>query len=306
MKEEEFLKVIKSIIGDKYIGDDCAYLKDLGIVISQDSLVEDVHFSLDYMSPYELGYKSGKVNISDIAASGGRGKYMTVALSLPKTVSSDFVKEFYKGLLDAIGEVEVIGGDITGSDKIMISITVIGIDKGRKISSRHNAKPDYVIVTNGEHGSSAAGLKLLQNKKNTPEALIEAHIKPTVDLEMSDIIAENIGEDYAMMDSSDGLADALFKIATSSGVSVVIDFNKVEYNSDLKKYFPDDYKKMILFGGEDYKTVAAIPRMFAEKHNFKIIGSVIPKTEVPLKIINYGSQDLNIINLENCYNHFAN
>lgn len=305
MQEERIINTIKSIIGDKYIGDDCAYIKDLGIVVSQDSLVEDVHFSLDYMTPYELGYKSGKVNISDIAASGGRCKYMTVALSLPKTISTDFVKEFYKGLVDAIGDVEIIGGDITGSDKVMVSITVIGTDKDRRISSRSHAKEGYVIVTNGEHGSSAGGLRLLQAKNPISKPLIEAHLKPAVDLKMSETIAKNIKENYAMMDSSDGLADVLFKIATSSRVSIVLDFDKVEYNPDFKKLFPNDYKNMVLFGGEDYKTVAAVPKDFALQHDFKIIGSIIPKTDVPLKVINWGNGSLDITNLEKCYNHFS-
>ena len=168
MKEEEFLSIIKTIIGDKYIGDDCAYLEDLGIVISQDSLVEDVHFSLKYMTPYQLGYKSAMVNISDISASGGRGKYITVALSLPKKTTKEFIKEFYTGLTDALkecGDIKVIGGDITGSDKVIVSITIIGTTQGRRISSRANAQSGQVIVTSGVHGSSAAGLKLLNKYK---------------------------------------------------------------------------------------------------------------------------------------------
>ena len=66
MKEQDFINIIKNQIGTKYIGDDCAYLKDFGIVISQDSLVEDIHFKLDWCSPFQLGYKSVTVNISDI------------------------------------------------------------------------------------------------------------------------------------------------------------------------------------------------------------------------------------------------
>ena len=120
MKEDDFLKIIKTLVGKKYIGDDCAYIKALGIVITQDSLVEDVHFSMKYMTPYQLGYKSGKVNISDIIASGGIPKYISVALSLPKTTTNEFVEEFYQGLINSIDKVEIIGGDITGSDKIMI------------------------------------------------------------------------------------------------------------------------------------------------------------------------------------------
>ena len=97
MKEQLFLETIKSAIGDKYIGDDCAYLEDLGIVVSQDSLVEDIHFKTEYMTPYQLGFKSMMVNLSDISASGAEPKYVSIALSLPKTIENDFIKEFYEG-----------------------------------------------------------------------------------------------------------------------------------------------------------------------------------------------------------------
>ena len=304
MKEEQIINSIKSIIGEKYIGDDCAYLKDLNLVISQDNLIEDVHFSLQYTTPYQLGYKSAMVNISDISASGGRGKYITVGLSLPKNISIDFVKEFYKGLKDACGNIEIVGGDITGSDKIMISITIIGTTNGRKISSRSNAKKGQVVIVSGEHGSSAGGLRLLQNNKDEKD-LINAHLMPKAQVEFSEKISLNIKEDYAMMDSSDGLADALFKIAQSSGKTIIVDFDKVIFNKKLKEIFPKEYKDLILYGGEDYQIIATVSENFAQKYNLYIIGTVEEKQEdVILKIKNFDKEDLIINNLDKCFNHF--
>lgn len=304
MKEEQIITTIKSIIGDKYIGDDCAYLKDLGLVISQDSLVEDVHFSLKYTTAYQLGYKSAMVNISDISASGGRGKYITVALSLPKNISIEFVEEFYKGLKEACGDIEIVGGDITGSDKIMISVTIIGITNGRKISSRSNAQNGQVVVVSGEHGSSAGGLKLLQNNKDEKD-LINAHLMPKAQTEFSEKISANITEEYAMMDTSDGLADALFKIAKSSDKTIIIDFDKIPYNKKLKKIFPKEYKDLILYGGEDYQIVATVSEEFAKKNNLHIIGIVEEKQkDTVLKIEKYNNKDLRINNLDKCFNHF--
>ncbi|MCR5265881.1 MAG: thiamine-phosphate kinase [Cyanobacteria bacterium RUI128] len=305
MKEEEILSAIKSVIGDKYIGDDCAYLKDLGIIISQDSLIEDVHFSMKYTTPYKLGYKSAMVNISDIAASGGRGKYITVALSMPKEIKTEFIKEFYKGMKDACGDIEIVGGDITGSDKIMISVTIIGVSENRKISSRSNAKTGYVVVASGEHGSSAGGLKLLQDNKNMPENLIEAHLMPKAQTGFAEKISKNIDKDYAMMDSSDGLADALFKIAQASNKTIMVDFDKIIYSDELKKHFPKNYKELILYGGEDYEIIAAVPEEFAKEQNLPIIGQVTDNTDnTPLKILNYENKDLIITNLEKSFNHF--
>ena len=310
MKEDILINTIKSVIGDKYIGDDCAYLKDLGIVVSQDSLVEGVHFSMDYMTPYQLGYKSAMVNISDISASGGRGRYMTVALSLPKNITSEFVKEFYEGLEKAlleVSDIEVVGGDITGSDKIMVSVAIIGTTEGRKISSRKNAKTGQAIVVSGEHGSSACGLRLLQDQEKITEDnkfCIYHHILPMAKVGFAEMISEKINEDYAMMDSSDGLADVLYKIAVASDKTLVIDFEKVPYDKNIKNCF-SDYKEMILFGGEDYQIIATVPEKFAKENRLTIIGHVEDKTKgAPVKILNYDKDEKIINNLNNCFNHF--
>ena len=97
MKEKEFISIIKNTLKSEYIGDDCAYLKDLGIVVTQDSLVEYVHFLRKKITPFQLGYKSVMVNISDIAASGAEPKYLTVSLSLPQDIDNKFIEEFYEG-----------------------------------------------------------------------------------------------------------------------------------------------------------------------------------------------------------------
>ena len=256
MKEQLFLETIKSIIGEKYIGDDCAYLKDLGIVISQDSLVEDVHFLRDKITPWQLGWKTASVNISDICASGAEPKYMTVALSLPKGLSTDFVKEFYEGLKSACQNVEVVGGDITGSDKIFISATVIGKTAGRNISSRSNAQIGQKIIVSGVHGSSAAGLKLILSGKTEPQSLIKAHLEPVAQHELSHTIATVQTSPYAMMDTSDGLMDALSQIAEASNVQMCVDFDKIPFDEEIK-IFPD-WLELVLFGGEEYQLVATV------------------------------------------------
>ena len=313
MFEEVLLSSIKSVIGDKYIGDDCAYINDTGLVVSQDNLIEDVHFSLKYMSFYQLGYKSAMVNISDIAASGCVGDkiYMTVGLSLPKNISDNFIKEFYTGLRTACDKfgVKIIGGDLTGADKIMVSITVFGINKNGRISSRKNAKTGYVIVTDGFHGSSAAGLKILKNnmdlKNPDYQKYILAHLSPEAQINFGKFISLNVREDYAMMDSSDGLADALYKIAVASNKSVVLDFSKVSYEKDLENLFPNEYKDMVLYGGEDYCLIAAVPEEFAIRNGLNIIGKVIEKEkDFHLKIINCEKNDVCVNNLDKCFNHF--
>ena len=307
MKEQLFIETVKSIIGDKYIGDDCAYLEDLGIVVSQDSLVEDVHFKTEYMTPYKLGFKSMMVNLSDISASGAEPKYVSIALSLPKNIENDFIKEFYKGAKDALCDVEIVGGDITGSEKIVVSVCIIGKVGTRKISSRANAKSGQVVITTGVHGSSAGGLELLLQGKREPKSMIDAHLMPKAQLDVSKIIAQNIKEDYAMMDTSDGLADALYKIAKASNKKLIIEFEKIKFDEELKTIFSQNYKEKMLFGGEDYQIVATVPKdILPNLKDVYVIGEVVEleQNETPVVELKTEKEVLKINSLEKCYNHF--
>lgn len=284
MKEQDFINIIKKQIGTEYIGDDCAFLKDLGIVVTQDSLVEDVHFKMNWCTPYQLGFKAVTVNISDVLASGAEPKYVTIALSLPSKTEKKFVEEFYKGAKSALRGAKIIGGDITGADKVYISIAAIGTTNGRKISSRSNAHVGDVVITKGEFGKSSLGLKELMTGGSDSE-LIRSHLEPQLEENFANEIATQINSEYAMMDTSDGLADALFQIASSSNVS--IDSKFVEG----------------IFGAEDYKLVATVPREFLKKlTEYEIIGKVVEKQDYILKVGNkkyYSYDELGL------YNHFG-
>lgn len=302
MSESRLLTIIKEITDSSYIGDDCAYLEDLGIVVSQDSLVEDVHFRLSWMTPKELGIKSMLVNVSDILASGAVPAYVTVSLSLPKNFGEGFVKEFYDGVNSVLLEygVKVIGGDLTASDKVMVSVCIIGKTLGRNISSRKNAKVGYKIIVAGNHGSSSAGLLALESGEYDSH-FVKSHKAPNLQRDFSNLLATTVVEDYAMMDTSDGLADALYKIAVASGVTLEVDFSKIPYDKELLKL--NDYKNLILFGGEDYSLVGVVPEKVVLA-GYSVIGTAISPQPEPL-VIKYSDRVVKYSSIEEfTYNHF--
>lgn len=271
MKELQLIETIKKTLSNSsYIGDDCAYLADLGIVVTQDSLVEDVHFSLEFAGPFQVGYKSVMVNLSDVYASGAVPKYLTIGLSIPKNIDENWVEQFYKGADSAALEhgVEIVGGDITSADKIFISVCAIGSTSGRKISSRKNAKVGDLIITSGVHGSSAAGLVLKKGE------LLKTHLLPQAQRDLSNEIATKL-ESPCMMDSSDGLMDVLFKIAHASGVKMYVEFDKIPYDSEIEAL--SNWRDLIFYGGEDYQIVATVSKKDLEKIDkslYTIIGEV--------------------------------
>lgn len=312
MRELKFIELIKNTLSKSgYIGDDCAYLKELGIVVTHDSLVEEVHFSRQYATPYQLAYKSVVVNLSDIYASGAIPKYITVSLSLPNYIDESFVSEFYEAIntLSTEYDFEVVGGDITGGEKLFISVCAIGTTAGRTISSRSNAKVGDYIITTGPHGSSAAGLCLLQNNLTPHLNLTMSHLMPSVQNEFSNELATKVNSDYAMMDTSDGLVDALFKIANSSDVSISVDFNKIPYElqiEDVAKFAKIDFRDWIFYGGEDYQLVACVSEEVLNTLEvpYHLIGRVAEKKEDYLVEIVFEDGSLQIADLEKTFNHF--
>lgn len=300
MKEKEFITIIKNTLNSPYIGDDCAYLKDFGIVVTQDSLVEDIHFSTKFISAFDLGFKAVMVNVSDVVASGAEPKYLTVSLSLPLNVKEDFVEEFYNGCKKACGnDVQIVGGDITGSDKIYISISAIGKTLGRNISSRKNAKIGQKVIVSGIHGSSSAGLKLLLEGKNSPEKFIKSHINPVAQVEFGKNISTTVKEPYAMMDTSDGLMDGLSTIANESGVLLDIDFDKIPYDKDIEQF--ENWQDLVLFGGEDYQILATVPQNFQGGFEIGVVKEGLGvNLKLRDKIMHYSKQDVE----EKVFNHF--
>ncbi len=283
MKEHNFINIIKDQTKSEYLGDDCAYLEKFGIVVTQDNFVENIHFRKDWATPFQIGYKAAAINISDVLASGAKPEYITVGLSMPDT-NDDFVKELYRGIEAGSYGAKVIGGDITGGGQIFISICAIGSTKDRKISSRKNAKEGFCVITCGEYGKSSLGLKELF-EGGTDSDNITAHLEPKLNVEFSKSIASQIKEDYAMMDTSDGLADALFQIAQASGVTI-----KADYIEGM-------------FGAEDYNLVAAVPFKFLDKiRDYKIIGKVEKYNEAPLIIGDKKYKNYDELGL---YNHFG-
>ena len=316
MKELSFIESIKnSLACSSYLGDDCAYLEDLDIFVTHDTLVEDVHFSMYTTSPYLLGRKAVSVNLSDLAASLSLPKYITISLSLPKNIMEDFVSELYRGINDVCLEhsVKVIGGDITSSDKIVISVSAIGKKNSCFLTSRSFAKKGDYIVTTGNYGASSAGLYAFSNFLMCDDKLKSAHLNPVARLNEAKLLSSALASDIALMDTSDGLVDALYKIALASKHSLEIDFDKVPVLEEVRVFSSRndiDYKNFVKWGGEDFELIACVSEEIYSKldsDNFTCIGKVLNKDFSPSVVINYGNSTEKItkdVFEQNSYKHF--
>jgi thiamine-monophosphate kinase len=270
------------------IGDDCFCFK-LGkdiICITKDMLIEDVHFKKDWITSRELGQKAIEVNVSDIAAMGSiKPKYAFVGLGVAPTTSKTFIKNLYKGIKKACDKHKMIiaGGDTVKSDKITISVTIIGIGKD-KIIKRSGAKNGDLIGVTNTFGDAGAGVSLLykygtKHKYTKDEhSLILKHNNPKARLSASHKMSKYL---TSLTDASDGLYISVGLLTKASNKGADIYIEQIPISQSLKKVFKDEKKQLdfALFGGEDYELVFTVP-----KSKTKLIKKLIPQVSYVGKI----------------------
>lgn len=296
-KEYMLLEHIKEWTGSCQIGDDCAVLAN-GLLASVDTLVEDVHFSLDTANYYDVGWKSVAVNLSDIAAMAGRPRTILVSLTLPSDFSLAKVRELYKGIVDCARtyRVKVEGGDLTSGKNLSISVSVLGEVHEQGLLTRNQARPSDFLIATGDFGASRAGLYSLCADLTVGKYCVRRHLRPLPRLcESWALLRSLVGHQprAALMDASDGLADAVYQLSRASLTGAIIDSQKVPVDKEtisLARHAGVDPLDWALYGGEDFELVASIDKSSWETLNkhpgenpFKIIGTFTESLDVAVR-----------------------
>jgi thiamine-monophosphate kinase len=220
---------------------DAAQLRD-GLVVTQDALVEDVHFRLASISWRDLGWRAAAVNISDLAASGATPEGLLVTLGAPGETALDDVLELYEGVAET--GVPVVGGDTVQAERVLLSVTALG--RSARVPGRAGARPGDLLVVTGPLG--AAGAAFREGR----------FVRPPLRVEEGRRLAATA---TAMVDLSDGLAVDGGHIANRSGVRVVVDLDDVPLAAGATL---ED-----LGFGEDYELLAALP---GDSLGFAVVG----------------------------------
>ncbi|NOY58891.1 MAG: thiamine-phosphate kinase [Calditrichaeota bacterium] len=269
------------------IGDDAAVLKfgNKNLFVTSDMMCEGDHFSRAYYSPKQIGIKAMVSNLSDIAAMGGLPLYAIVSIALNDDTTVEQVEQIYNGLYKVADRfnVDIIGGDTTHGAVLIISITLIGQAKGKRIITRAGAQPGDVIQVSGPLGGSEAGRQLFKRKIKGFERVKKLHTEPSCRLDISDQIATYA---TAMADISDGLASDLRNICKSSGVGAIVNREAIPIADNVKRAahllgtLPSD---LALYGGEDYQLIYTVANKFSEKVPGVTIGEIISGDKIYLE-----------------------
>lgn len=254
------------------IGDDCAIIPQENSsqvwLVTTDMLVEKIHFLTGKITPYQLGYKSLAVNLSDIASMGGNPVATFLSVALPPDTDTEWFDRFIQGY-KAHG-VPLLGGDTTSSERdIVINITVLGQSDRSSVKRRSDARPGDLIAVTGNLGDSAAGLRLLLDGSLGTEShnsLIKAHLMPRPHLAEGEWLGRESGV-HAMMDVSDGVASDLMHILRASGCAARVDtsclpLSEALINATVEKGW--NVRGLALGGGEDYVLLLTVSSSQAE------------------------------------------
>jgi thiamine-monophosphate kinase len=226
--------------GEVWIGDDAAVLRppDGPLLLAADALVEGLHWDPSLAGPDDAGWKALAVNVSDLAAMGGRPLHCVVTVAVPAGRAGD-LDRLYDGLEAAAKAFDcpIVGGDLTGGPALVVTVAVTGtVDDGDPVL-RSGARPGDLLLVTGALGAASAALR-------------ERRAMPRVTPRVAEGTAARQGGATAMLDLSDGLLMDLRRLAEASGVGVVVDDVPVAGGAS---------REDALSGGDDYELLFAAP-----------------------------------------------
>ena len=274
------------------IGDDCAVLPagEGELLFSTDLLMEGVHFLRSESSPEDVGWKAAAVNLSDIAAMGGKPVATFLSIALPKDAQGEWAERFIEGYrqISSQYDVPLLGGDTTSSLRdIAVNVGILGRCQSGKRLMRSGAKVGETIYVTGPLGDSAAGLQaILKGIRRSEEVktLIERHKRPLPRVDAGVILIQS-GKVGAMMDISDGIASDMRHIMKASKVGAVIALDRLPLSSELISVCAEqgwDRYWLSTSGGEDFELLFTGPDGLENELDIKVypVGKIVDGNEL--------------------------
>ena len=268
------------------IGDDTAVLDHFGkqTVVTNDLLIEGVHFDLMYTPLKHLGYKTVTVNVSDIYAMNAVPTAITLGIAFSNRFSLEALEEFYEGVYAACEHygVDLIGGDTTSSQKgFIISCTAIGEVNPDQFVKRSTARKGDLLCVSGDLGAAYLGLTLLEREKRIylenpkiqpdlegEQYIVKRILKPEARRDIVEFFSEFGLMPTSMIDISDGLSSEILHLCKGSNLGCVLYEEKIPIAEETKMAafkFNLDPTACALSGGEDYELLFTVRQEDYEK-----------------------------------------
>ncbi|MBK7127913.1 MAG: thiamine-phosphate kinase [Crocinitomicaceae bacterium] len=286
----------------KGVGDDAAVIDtgDKFMLVTTDTLVENIHFNLMYTPLKHLGYKAAVVNFSDIYAMNGDVRQIVVSIAISNRFSLEAVEEIYDGIKKAceLYQVDLVGGDTTSSQSgLVITITAIGEVAKNEIVYRSGGQDKELLVVSGNLGAAYMGLQVLEREKKVflenpgiqpvleqVDYILERQLKPEARKDIVHFLKTIGVQPTSMIDVSDGLASELLHLCKASNLGCIIYDEKIPVDQEtfrVAREFNLDPTTCALNGGEDYELLFSIRQTDYDKikdnQHMKVIGHYADK-----------------------------
>jgi thiamine-monophosphate kinase len=257
------------------IGDDCALLRPREgeeLAVTTDLSIAGRHFRLEWHTPEVVGWRTLARGLSDLAAIGARPVAAFLSLGIPTNLTErsdsgrrgsgrrgstgSWVDRFLNGFFDLAERhrLPLAGGDLAEAPLALADIVLIGAVPRGKALLRSGARPGDLLYVTGRLGGAAAGLEMLAERavgecpgpmpdERHDSLAAQLHPKPRIQIGLS---LRRRGLATAAIDISDGLSTDLAHLCEESGVSAMIQADRLPIAADASL-------KQALHGGEDYE-----------------------------------------------------
>lgn len=299
----------------KSVGDDAAVLKyedNEVTVVSNDLLIEGIHFDLMYSPLKYVGYKAVTENVSDIYAMNAKPEQIIISFAVSNRFSFEALDDLYNGIYEACADygIDLVGGDVTSSKLgLFISVTVLGKNKKEKLSYRNGAKTGDLICVSGNIGAAYMGLQLLEREKRVATStntnpdwtgydyILQRQLRPVARKDIFELFEEKNIVPNSMIDISDGLSSEILHICTQSkkGALIYEDTLPIHYQTiQIAEEMNLVPTTPAMNGGEDYELLFTISPEDQDKikdiDQITIIGSITDTPEDILLIARDGTE----------------
>jgi thiamine-monophosphate kinase len=287
--------------------DDCAVLRLSGeqeLVVGSD-YVRGAKFRLyefGLLSDYDIGYYLVAANVSDIAAMGARPIGMLTVVRYPPTMTDTQFATVLRGIRDACAHFGApnVGGDIGGSDSLVLSGTAFGVCLPGHALMRGGARPGDLLCATGPTGIAGAAMSYFRSRRTSASieqehraSLLASWTRPQARVREGEQLGSS-GLATSCQDTSDGLKATVEAIAAASGVGVTVDEQLIQPTPEVAAVcaFLDIDPMSIVFGDSvDFELVFSLPKrnldaltdVFAANGlAFSVIGQVTAARDVLL------------------------
>ncbi len=278
--ERDLIKRISEILGGVE-NDDCAVIDagDRYLVATTDMLHRQTDFP-DIMNPWQMGWMSVAVNLSDIAAMGAEPSGILIAAGLPPEADLYFIDELFSGFADCAGYygTKVLGGDTDSHQELTITGCALGFVEKDLVLRRRGAGPGDILCTTGVLGGAGAGLWAWHHRLSDSEFIIKL-LEPEPRLREGRALAQSRAV-TAMMDNSDGLALSLSDLSEVSRVGFVVYEDRLPIIPGLEEMVGhEEAVSIVMSAGGDFELVFTVrPEMLEAARKaceLTVIGTVV-------------------------------